>query len=159
VLFSHAGISGAIKPITEYPRKSSTPSWRSMFGHLPGLQIRFASNEGRREHHHHIQHHGRNRGSRVCAYVTSKHALIGLMRTVAKEAAPRKIRVNVVARVRRHSFQSKIEERLTEIVARTARSSSTTLFRSVVMRAEEIARMVLFLLRSKQLLDWQRLYV
>jgi NAD(P)-dependent dehydrogenase (short-subunit alcohol dehydrogenase family) len=53
----------------------------------------------------------------VCAYVTSKHALIGLMRTVAKEAAPRKIRVNVVAPgpLGRHG------------------------------RAEEIARLVLFL--------------
>ena len=30
-------------------------------------------------------------------YAASKHAVIGLMRTVAKEAAPRRIRVNVVA--------------------------------------------------------------
>ena len=33
----------------------------------------------------------------IAAYAASKHALIGLMRTVAKEAAPRRIRVNVVA--------------------------------------------------------------
>jgi NAD(P)-dependent dehydrogenase (short-subunit alcohol dehydrogenase family) len=32
----------------------------------------------------------------ICAYVTSKHAVVGLMRVSAIEAAPRKIRVNSV---------------------------------------------------------------
>ena len=32
----------------------------------------------------------------ICAYVTAKHALVGLMRTLAKEMAPRGIRVNTI---------------------------------------------------------------
>jgi NAD(P)-dependent dehydrogenase (short-subunit alcohol dehydrogenase family) len=46
------------------------------------------------------------------AYITSKHALIGLMRGVAKEAAPRNIRVNVLAPGPvDNAFQLEIEER------------------------------------------------
>jgi NAD(P)-dependent dehydrogenase (short-subunit alcohol dehydrogenase family) len=83
----------------------------------------------------------------VCGYVTSKHALIGLTRVVAKEAAPRKIRVNAVAPGPiDNSFQSKIEERLTEIVGK----DGTEFLNGVIPlgrhgRAEEVARMVLFL--------------
>src|SRR5262249_8074204 len=32
----------------------------------------------------------------ICAYATAKHALVGLMRTLAKEMAPRGIRVNTI---------------------------------------------------------------
>src|SRR5262249_60985395 len=32
----------------------------------------------------------------ICAYATAKHALVGLMRTLAKEMAPRGIRVNSI---------------------------------------------------------------
>jgi NAD(P)-dependent dehydrogenase (short-subunit alcohol dehydrogenase family) len=32
----------------------------------------------------------------VCAYVTAKHAQVGLMRSAAKEAARRRIRVNTI---------------------------------------------------------------
>ena len=32
----------------------------------------------------------------ICGYATSKHALVGLMRTAAKEAAARGIRVNSI---------------------------------------------------------------
>ena len=32
----------------------------------------------------------------ICAYATAKHALVGLMRTLAKETAPRGIRVNTI---------------------------------------------------------------
>jgi NAD(P)-dependent dehydrogenase (short-subunit alcohol dehydrogenase family) len=83
----------------------------------------------------------------VCAYATSKHALIGLARTVAKEAASRRIRVNVLAPGPiDNSFQSGIEERLTEIVGR----DGTEFLNGVIPlgrhgQAEEIARMLLFL--------------
>jgi NAD(P)-dependent dehydrogenase (short-subunit alcohol dehydrogenase family) len=83
----------------------------------------------------------------VCAYATSKHALIGLMRTVAKETASRKIRVNVLAPGPiDNSFQLKIEERLTEVVG----ENGTEFLNRVIPlgrhgRADEIARSVLFL--------------
>ena len=83
----------------------------------------------------------------VSAYVTSKHALIGLMRAVAKEGAPRRIRVNVVAPGPiDNSFQSTIEEHLTEVVGE---DGTEFLNRLIPLgrhgRAEEVARMVLFL--------------
>jgi NAD(P)-dependent dehydrogenase (short-subunit alcohol dehydrogenase family) len=83
----------------------------------------------------------------VCAYATSKHALIGLMRTVAKEAASRNIRVNVLAPGPiDNSFQSKIEERLTEVIGQ----DGTEFLNNIIPlgrhgHAEEVAQMVLFL--------------
>ncbi len=148
VLFSHAGISGAIKPITEYPEEvfdtvmaiNVRGSFLACKYGLPqmndGGSIIITSSVM-----------GVTADPGVCGYVTSKHALIGLMRTVAKEAAPRNIRVNVVAPGPiDNSFQTKIEERLTEIVGQ----DGTEFLNRVIPlgrhgRAEEIARMVLFL--------------
>jgi NAD(P)-dependent dehydrogenase (short-subunit alcohol dehydrogenase family) len=69
------------------------------------------------------------------------------MRTAAKEAAVRRIRVNVLAPGPvDNSFQSKIEDRLTEIVGE---NGTEMLNRAIPLgrhgRAEEIARLVLFL--------------
>jgi NAD(P)-dependent dehydrogenase (short-subunit alcohol dehydrogenase family) len=148
VLFSHAGISGAIKPITEYPEE--------VFDAVMAINIRgsfLACKYGLPQMNDGgsiiitSSIMGVTADPGVCAYVTSKHALIGLMRTVAKEAAPRKIRVNVVAPGPvDNSFQSKIEDRLTEIVG----EDGTEFLNRVIPlgrhgRAEEIARLVLFL--------------
>jgi NAD(P)-dependent dehydrogenase (short-subunit alcohol dehydrogenase family) len=148
VLFSHAGISGAIRPITEYPEE--------VFDAVMAINVRGTflackyalpqmNDGGSIILTSSIM--GVTADPGVCAYVTSKHALIGLMRCVAKEAAPRRIRVNVVAPGPiDNSFQSKIEERLTEIVGK----DGTEFLNGVIPlgrhgRAEEIARMVLFL--------------
>jgi NAD(P)-dependent dehydrogenase (short-subunit alcohol dehydrogenase family) len=148
VLFSHAGISGAIKPITEYPEE--------VFDAVMAINIRgtfLACKYGLPQMNDGgsiiitSSIMGVTADPGVCAYATSKHALIGLMRTVAKEAAPRKIRVNVVAPGPiDNSFQSKIEERLTEVVG----EDGTEFLNRVIPlgrhgRAEEVARMVLFL--------------
>ena len=83
----------------------------------------------------------------VCAYAMSKHALIGLMRTVAKESAVRKIRVNILAPGPiDNTFQSKIEERLTEVLG----EDGTEFLNRVIPlnrhgSADEIAQMLLFL--------------
>jgi len=148
VLFSHAGISGVVKPVTEYPEE--------VFDAVMAINIRgsfLACKYGLPQ---------MNDGGSiiitssimcvtadpgVCAYATSKHALIGLMRTVAKEAAARKIRVNVLAPGPiDNSFQSKIEERLTEVVG----EDGTEFLNRIIPLgrhggAEEIARSVLFL--------------
>jgi NAD(P)-dependent dehydrogenase (short-subunit alcohol dehydrogenase family) len=83
----------------------------------------------------------------VVAYATSKHALIGLARVVAKEAAGRGIRVNVLAPgPTDNTFQSTIEEKLTEIVGQ---DGTEMLNHAIALgrhgRPEEIAQMVLFL--------------
>ena len=148
VLFSHAGISGVVKPVTEYPEE--------VFDEVMAVNVRgsfLACKYG-------LPH--MNEGSSViitssimgvtadpgvCAYAISKHALIGLMRTVAKEAAARNIRVNVLAPGPiDNSFQLKIEERLTEVIGK----DGTEFLNRVIPlgrhgRAEEIARWVLFL--------------
>jgi NAD(P)-dependent dehydrogenase (short-subunit alcohol dehydrogenase family) len=148
VLFSHAGISGVVKPVTEYPE--------DVFDEVMAVNVRgsfLACKYG--------LPHMNDGGSiiitssvmgvtadpGVCAYATSKHALIGLMRTVAKEAASRNIRVNVLAPGPiDNSFQLKIEERLTEVVG----EDGTEFLNRIIPlgrhgRAEEIAQSVLFL--------------
>jgi NAD(P)-dependent dehydrogenase (short-subunit alcohol dehydrogenase family) len=148
VLFSHAGISGVVKPVTEYPDEvfdaviavNVRGSFLACKYGLPqmndGGSIIITSS---------IM--GVTADPGVCAYVTSKHALIGLMRTVAKEVAGRKIRVNILAPGPiDNSFQSKIEEQLTMIIGE---DGTEMLNRAIPMgrhgRAEEMARMVLFL--------------
>lgn len=148
VLFSHAGISGAIKPITEYPE--------DVFDAVMAINVRgtfLACKYGLPQMNDGgsiiitSSIMGVTADPGVSAYVTSKHALIGLMRAVAKEGAPRRIRVNVVAPGPiDNSFQSTIEEHLTEVVGE---DGTEFLNRLIPLgrhgRAEEVARMVLFL--------------
>jgi NAD(P)-dependent dehydrogenase (short-subunit alcohol dehydrogenase family) len=148
VLFSHAGISGVIKPVTEYPE--------DVFDAVMAINVRGSflackyglplMNDGGS-----IIITSSIMGTRadpgVCAYATSKHALIGLARVVAKEAAGRNIRVNVFAPgPTDNSFQSAIEERLTEVVG----EDGTEFLNRIIplgrhAQPEEVARMVLFL--------------
>lgn len=97
VFFNNAGIEGVVKPITEYPEdvfdkviavnvkgmwlgcKYVTPQMND------GASMIITSSVA-----------GLAGTPDVSAYVTSKHAVIGLMRTAALEFAPRKIRVNSV---------------------------------------------------------------
>jgi NAD(P)-dependent dehydrogenase (short-subunit alcohol dehydrogenase family) len=97
VLFSNAGNDGPLMPITEYPEDLFD---RIMATHVRGgfLACKYTipqMNDG---------------GSIIitsstvgvkgvpfnCSYVAAKHALMGLVRCVAKEVAPRRIRVNSV---------------------------------------------------------------
>lgn len=148
VLFSHAGISGVIKPVTEYPEEvfdavlaaNVRGSFLACKYGLPrmndgGSVIITSSIMGVRA------------DPGVSAYAVSKHALIGLARVVAKEAAPRAIRVNVLAPGPvENEFQSLIEDRLTEVVG----ENGTDMLNRIIPlgrhgRPEEVARMVLFL--------------
>ena len=148
VLFSHAGISGVVKPITEYPE--------DIFDAVMAVNVRgsfLACKYGLPKMNDNgsiiitSSIMGVTADPGVCAYATSKHALIGLMRTVAKEAASRNIRVNVLAPGPiDNSFQSKIEERLTEVIGQ----DGTEFLNNIIPlgrhgHAEEVAQMVLFL--------------
>ena len=97
IFFNNAGVEGIVKPIIEYPEEEFDKVininikgvWLGMKYVLPqmnegGSIINTSSVAGLKGF------------PSMTAYVTSKHAVIGLSRTVALEAAPRKIRVNTV---------------------------------------------------------------
>jgi NAD(P)-dependent dehydrogenase (short-subunit alcohol dehydrogenase family) len=97
VFFNNAGIEGVVKPITDYPEEvfdkviavNVKGIWLGNKYALPqmndGASIIMTSSVA-----------GILGFAGLGAYVTSKHAVVGIMRTTAIEAAPRKIRVNTV---------------------------------------------------------------
>jgi NAD(P)-dependent dehydrogenase (short-subunit alcohol dehydrogenase family) len=118
VLFSNAGNPGMICPVDEYPD--------DVFDAVMAVHVRGAFNACK---------HGLPRmraggsiiitssvaGMRgdpgVVAYITAKHAQIGLMRSVAKEAAARRIRVNTLhPGPIDNGFQRGIERDLTAVL-------------------------------------------
>ncbi len=148
VIFSHAGISGVIAPVTDYPE--------DVFDAVMAVNVRGSflackyglplMNDGGS-----IIITSSIMGTRadpgVVGYATSKHALIGMARVVAKEAAPRNIRVNVFAPGPiSNEFQDVIEDRLTDIVGQ----NGTDFLNGIIPlgrhgQASEVAKMVLFL--------------
>ena len=148
VLFSNAGISGVIRPVTEYPEEvfdavmavNLKGSFLACKYGLPqmrdGGSIVMTSSVV-----------GVTSDPGIVAYAASKHGLIGLMRTVAKEAAPRRIRVNVVAPGPiDNDFQRDVESGLTQALGTDAGKfldSIIPLGRHA--SAEEVSRTVLFL--------------
>jgi NAD(P)-dependent dehydrogenase (short-subunit alcohol dehydrogenase family) len=97
IAFANAGISGDIAPIVDYDE--------DVFDRVMAVNVRGPFLVSR-----HALAVMRDGGSLIlnssvvgltsdpgiCAYATSKHALVGLMRTAAKEMAPRGIRVNTL---------------------------------------------------------------
>jgi NAD(P)-dependent dehydrogenase (short-subunit alcohol dehydrogenase family) len=97
IVLSNAGISGVIAPVTDYPE--------DVFDHVLAVHVRGSFL---------VCKHavpvmtaggsiiitssvvGLTSDAGICAYATAKHALVGLMRTLAKETAPLGIRVNTV---------------------------------------------------------------
>jgi len=152
VLFSNAGISGVIRPITEFPEEVfdavMAVNVRSSF-----LACKYALPEMNDGGSIIITSSivGVTSDPGICAYATSKHALIGLMRTVAKEVASRKIRVNILCPGPiDNSFQAEVEVGLS-----AALGTDATKFLDAAIplgrhaKAEEVARMVLFLASSQ----------
>ncbi len=97
VFFNNAGIEGVVKPLIEYPEE--------VFDKIMAVNVKgiWLGNK-------YALPHMNDGGSIIVtssvagivgfaglsAYVTSKHAIVGIMRNAALEAAPRKIRVNSV---------------------------------------------------------------
>jgi len=148
VLFSNAGISGIISPIAQYPD--------DLFDRVMAVNVRASFLAIK-----YAQEHMNDGGSiivtssvvgvtsdpGICAYATSKHAVIGLVRTAAKELAARNIRVNVLAPGPiDNEFQKKIEDGITEATGH----DGTALLDSFIplhrhANPAEVARMALFL--------------
>lgn len=97
IFFNNAGIEGVVKPINDYPE--------DIFDKVMAVNVKgiWLGNK-------HVVPHMKEGGSiilsssvagisgspNVSAYVASKHAVVGLMRSLAYEVAPQKIRVNTI---------------------------------------------------------------
>lgn len=148
VFFNNAGIEGVVKPIEEYPEEifdkvlsvNVKGVWLGAKYVLPqmndgGSMIITSSVAGL---------HG---SANVSAYITSKHAVVGVMRAMAVEAAPRKIRVNSVhpSPVDNRMMRS-LEEGFVPGAALQAKAELTkTIPLGRYAQSDEIAKAVVFL--------------
>jgi NAD(P)-dependent dehydrogenase (short-subunit alcohol dehydrogenase family) len=147
-LFSNAGNSGAMAPVVDYPEdvfdsvlavhvrgaflacKHGLPAMRD------GASLVICSSVA-----------GMRGDPGVSAYITAKHAQVGLMRSVSKEAAARRIRVNTVhPGPVDNDFQKNLERRLSPVLGEDA----TAFFDHLIplrrhARPDEVARAVLWL--------------
>ena len=118
VLFSNAGMSGTISPVTDYPE--------DVFDRVMAVNVRasfLACKYGLPQMNDGgsiiitSSIMGVKSSPNIVGYSTSKHAVVGLMRVVAKEAAARRIRVNVLAPGPvDNAFQGDIEKRLSDVI-------------------------------------------
>jgi NAD(P)-dependent dehydrogenase (short-subunit alcohol dehydrogenase family) len=148
VMFSNAGSFGTVAPVADYPE--------DIFDKVLAVNVKGAVLVAK-----HALPHMNAGGSviitssivgvrgdpGVCAYVAAKHAQVGLMRVLAKEAAPRNIRVNTIhPGPVDNEFESNVEAKLTPVLGRHA----TEFFDDIIplkrhARADEIAHSVLYL--------------
>lgn len=148
VMFSNAGLSGTNAPITDYPDdtfdavmsvnvKGSFLALKHAIPHMTsgGAVIVTSSIMGVTARPNSV------------AYITSKHALVGMVRCVAREVAPKNIRVNILAPGPiTNDFQNAIEDRMSKAMGIDA----TELLNQMIplgrhAQAEEVAKSVLFL--------------
>lgn len=149
VLFSNAGTSGVVAPVPDYPE--------DVFDSVIAVHVRGAflacryglprMNDGGSIIITSSIVGLRGDGGGACAYVTAKHAQVGLMRSVAKGAARRNIRVNTLhPGPIDNEFQLGIERGISRLVGRDATemlNEAIPLHRHA--RPDEIARAALFL--------------
>ncbi|NIZ60203.1 short-chain dehydrogenase [Sedimentitalea sp. CY04] len=148
VVFSNAGNFGVVAPIDQYPEE--------IFSSVYDVHVKGAFLICK-----HAVPHIRDGGSIVITssvagtrgdpgvygYITAKHAQIGLMRCLAKELAPRNIRVNTIhPGAIDNAFQKAVEDDLSDLLQSDGGAffdAQTPLGRHG--RADEIARSVLYL--------------
>jgi NAD(P)-dependent dehydrogenase (short-subunit alcohol dehydrogenase family) len=148
VLFSNAGNQGPITPVTEYPEDAFDAQ---IAVHVRGAFLACKYGLPRMNDGGSIiitsSVVGAMGAPGAVAYVTSKHAQVGLMRTVAKEAARRRIRVNTLhPGPIDNAFQARIEEnigKMAGIDATRMLNEAIPLHRHAA--PEEIARSALYL--------------
>jgi NAD(P)-dependent dehydrogenase (short-subunit alcohol dehydrogenase family) len=148
VLFSNAGNAGVIAPLADYPEEVFDDVFRV---HVKGAFLMCKYGIPKMKDGGSVIITSSVAGLRgdagVYGYITAKHAQIGLMRSVSKEAARRRIRVNTIhPGPTRNTFQSGIEEQLSAVLGRDAGQFFDDLIPLGRHAApEEIARSVLFL--------------
>lgn len=148
VLFSNAGNFGVVAPIADYPDDA--------FDNVMAVHVRGAYLAAK----HTVPHMndggaivitssvaGVRGDAGVYAYITAKHAQVGLMRCLAKELAPHRIRVNTIhPGPIDNGFQLAVEQGLGTALG----VDGTAFFNDMIPlgrhgTAEEIARSVLYL--------------
>ena len=149
VLFSNAGNQGPVVPVTEYPEDAFDAQIRV---HVRGafLACKYALPRMRDGGSVIITSSvvGAMGAPGVVAYVTAKHAQVGLMRSVAKEAAPRRIRVNTLhPGPVDNAFQARIEENIGRMAGgiNATRMLDEAILLNRHAEPEEIARSALYL--------------
>jgi len=149
VLFSNAGNQGPVVPVTEYPEDAFDAQIRV---HVRGafLACKYGLPRMRDGGSLIITSSvvGAMGAPGVVAYVTAKHAQVGLMRSVAKEAARRSIRVNTLhPGPVDNDFQARIEANIGKMAGGI---DATQLLNDAIplhrhAQPEEIARSALYL--------------
>ena len=148
IVISNAGTFGTVAPIADYP----TEVFESvLLVHVKGafLLAKYATPHLSKGSSIIITSSvAATRGDPgVYAYITAKHALTGLMRVLAKDLAPRGIRVNAIAPGPiSNGFQQSVEDGLGEQIGR----DGTAFFNELIPMgrhgtAEEIAASILYL--------------
>jgi NAD(P)-dependent dehydrogenase (short-subunit alcohol dehydrogenase family) len=148
IVFSNAGISGVIAPVADYPDDEFD---RVLAVHVRGsfLVCKHAmpvlSDGGSIIINSSVV--GLTSDPGITAYAVAKHAVVGLMRTVAKEGAPRAIRVNTV---HPGPIDNEFQHRIEMAATGAARAEAARVFDGMIplgrhARPEEIAAAVLFL--------------
>lgn len=150
ILFANAGVEGKVAPITELSPEHFDRVWavnvRGVF-----LGIKYAAPEMARRGGGSIvvtSSIAALIGSRgISAYVTSKHALTGLVRTAALELAPQGIRVNTVnpGPIDNRMMRSIEEQSAPEAPAAVRGAFEAQVALGRYGRNEEIAQLALFL--------------
>ncbi|MCX7157038.1 MAG: SDR family NAD(P)-dependent oxidoreductase [Rhodocyclales bacterium] len=148
VLFSNAGNFGVVRPIADYPEDVFDAVYAV---HVKGAFLLCKYAVPRMNDGGSIIINSSVAATRgdpgVYAYITAKHAQVGLMRCLAKELAPRRIRVNTIhPGPVDNGFQLAVEKDLQNIIGK----DGTRFFNELIPlgrhgRPEEIARSVLFL--------------
>ena len=148
VIFSNAGTVGPIAPLAEYPEEEFD---RVLAVHVRGAFLCCKHGIARMRDGGSVIITSSVVGVRgdpgAYAYITAKHAQVGLMRSVAKEAAARGIRVNTIhPGPIANAFQQRVESSLSVVMQRDAGE----FFDQIIPlgrhgRPEEVARSVLYL--------------
>lgn len=148
ILFSNAGNFGVVAPIADYPEEVFDQVYSV---HVKGAFLACKHAVPRMKDGGSIVITSSVAGTRgdpgVYAYITAKHAQLGLMRCLAKELAPRRIRVNTVhPGPIDNGFQRAVEADLSRIIGR----DGAEFFNGLIPLGrhgspEEVAQAVLYL--------------
>jgi NAD(P)-dependent dehydrogenase (short-subunit alcohol dehydrogenase family) len=148
VVIANAGISGAIAPIADYPEETFD---QTIAVHVRGAFLLCK---------HAVPYLaagasviitssvvGLTSAPNIAGYSTAKHAQVGLMRTLARELAPRGIRVNTI---HPGPVDNEFQHRIETAATGAEREGAAAIFEQMIPLArhaapEEIARAMLFL--------------